>query len=522
MQLNELFSDLLTESESKLRQALKLYGKRVVDAIDTGHDEYRWPDNIAGQMFNLSANIRNALAAQPGEEGEQIIRYIKSFDPTPQGTYTLWMVEQWLSEHYKLEDLPRIHDYLDIFDRKRASITEKDIHRYETPQALFKAIQPFVGHAGTSMAQGSEKDTSMRDPSQTTVLLDDNHFRVVMPHTKESAAYWGGNTEWCIAWGVPGSRYPNRKDNYFDQYSNNGAFLIIYDKRKNENWALHLNPDDPTFWDQDDGSHDASIAVIRNTGWLKGRVVDVVRKTMPAEVEVALDPSVDAQRRAIADKPDLLAAFPDASDEMKLTAIRNSPSAIRHIANPSDEMKWAALNSDYNTIRFISDPSLDMQLMAIRNDPRIVDQILHVPEAAQLEAVRINGMALGSLMQDPYNIGRNRKVSPRVVAAAIRTAPNAIRYIHGAPKSLQMLAVSINGNALNSISTPDHIDPDVVEAAVKENKAAMGYAFSLSNITPEGRLRAYLVDPDYAAIVLRYNKPVRDELAALMSKNQHG
>lgn len=505
MLLVELFDPVLLENESKLRQALKLYADRVERAFRTDHDGDDDLDNFRIDHFGALANepdsVKNAITALPGPLPEQIIRHIKSFDPTPPGTYTLWMIDRWFRGRYRLEDLPRIRDYLDVFDRKRASIPEKDIQRYAKPQDVLAVIRPFLGL--TSGEASADKMKEMLDPSQTTLLLDNAEWRVVMPQTKESAGFWGGNTEWCIAWGVPGSRYPDRDENYFNEYIEDGPFLIIHDKTKKTDWALHLAGGKPTLWDADDQQHDAAETLMSKPGWLSDEVRSVIRKFMPNEMALLEDPSDDVVERILFKNPKMIRYVQNPSQRaQEIVFNSNHPEYVRYISDPDVEVMRQAAAREPLILIHVKDPPEDLMLKAVEERPDIIGHLPTATERVQLRAMEVDGMMLGHIMPNHYQPGRHAMPSHKVIETAIRSKPGAIAYIEEPDEALQLLAVSLEGQYLASIRAK-RISPKVAATAVRNSKRfAIHHVMTNSNCGPEAKAAGYLAmkeaDPAFA------------------------
>ena len=60
-------------------------------------------------------------------------------DPSNDGKYTEWLTNLYLKGLLKTEDLPKIENYLQIFDKNSLG----DISKYTSIEQLFKAIEPF-------------------------------------------------------------------------------------------------------------------------------------------------------------------------------------------------------------------------------------------------------------------------------------------------------------------------------------------------------------------------------------------
>ena len=315
---------------------------------------------------------------------EGIVRALALADPTDCGTYIDWLVAQWMKSAWRVEDTPRIRDDLVLFDRNRhrlAADGARDIQTYASPQALLQAVRGFRrGAIATSVLDRPE----MTRPPQAHILLDNAQFRVVMPLTAEAAAFWGDGTEWCVTWGVPGSRHPSRASRY-RAYAQLGPLLMVCRHSDKTMWAIHLFPDSISLWDASDermGSPLARLTGMIDPAWrglLEGQVLDVMAGTEPCigillEIGEALkdDPVAMARAVGLISNPREITQWPEVSHLERRLALERDPSLIEVLPHPTAEERMRAIQLHPRLVLQLRDVTETDRLLAIETDPSVI------------------------------------------------------------------------------------------------------------------------------------------------------
>lgn len=226
--LNQLiFESLLTEN-ARFDFLVKTYGEKI---------EQKYVSTKASEPPVLIDDIDKT---EGNTNAERLIRYMSKFDPTPKQQYSQWLVVRWLKNGIKLEDLEAIRDMLAIFTEVKNQLQKRDINQYRDKDDLEAAVNPFMVSNAAAMPEDEKVRQRMLQADQTTVLYDGPEMRVLVPHTKESAAYWGCTTDWCTTWGMPGTKYPERRDNYYERYASQGPLYIITTKKDGALYQFHF------------------------------------------------------------------------------------------------------------------------------------------------------------------------------------------------------------------------------------------------------------------------------------------
>lgn len=227
---NHILYERLLSENARFDFLVKTYGEKI---------EQKYEQTSASEP---SLVVNNIERTEGSRIAEKLIRYISQFDPSPKQQYSQWMVVRWLKNGVKLEDLEAIRDMLAIFTEVKQQLTKRDINQYRDKDELEAAVNPFMVSAAAKMPDDERVRQRMMRSDQTTVLYDGPEMRVLVPRTKESAAYWGCTTEWCTTWGMPGTMYPNRTSHYA-HYAKQGKLYIITTKNDNALYQFQFETD---------------------------------------------------------------------------------------------------------------------------------------------------------------------------------------------------------------------------------------------------------------------------------------
>jgi len=182
-------------------------------------------DYIAQQMGpKIMAAYKRDNGLKPDfEEPLQIVKYLTKVH----SKYIQWIVNQYVTGHFKLEDRTRIKDELKEFDRIKSHLDKKDITQYKTLKDLYNIVDTFKGKEVISARQ---LDKEIKDKGADK-LIDNAQILMYEISTKEAACLLGKGTRWCTA---------ATNDNMFDYYNKEGPLFVIIDKQDNEKYQIHL------------------------------------------------------------------------------------------------------------------------------------------------------------------------------------------------------------------------------------------------------------------------------------------
>jgi len=221
----------LVEDEMLLEDRVAGLQQRFLPILQTAVQAgtLRWPSNIA-PLAKAPKDI--ALTAQ------KLFDYIVSVDPDPKKRNSQWLLTLVTrkADPMPFEDLHYASESLNKFaEMKQAGqlpANKGDINRYRSLSDLNFALE---GEKKQQVATLASQEQEML--KQTNVIYDGPDYRVLSLLTQQAAVYFGGDTEWCTAWGGENCRHPTR-GNMFNQYIKQGPVYVIFDKKTNNKWQF--------------------------------------------------------------------------------------------------------------------------------------------------------------------------------------------------------------------------------------------------------------------------------------------
>jgi hypothetical protein len=407
---------------------------------------------------------------------EQVINYIKRYDPTPQGTYTEWLITRWLSNTYSLEDLGGISENLRVFNNKRAQIEIKDILKYKTPIDLAAAVRQFIKVDGAVPEYFQGREAEMASPRHTDILLDNAEFLVVHPKDMISAQFFGYHTgtngqPWCIAWGIPKTKQQNAANQFSNYTSKDRPFILFFDKRGHASfrdgpaYAVRLHANAPMLTLKENGPEIDAMPYLTDTlaPAITGRVADMLCARYPWMSADFWASATDSDVvRMVGENPRRLLPLAiqhgRASEAMQMVAVQQDGYNIKLIRNPSEAVQMVAVQQDGGAVQLIKNPSEAVQMAAVLNWSLFIEYIENPSEAVQMAAVQQNGYAI-QFIKNPSEV---------VQMAAVQQNGRAIQYINNPSEAVQMAAVQNYRWAILYIKNPS----EAVQMAVEGPRRA--------------------------------------------------
>lgn len=151
-----------------------------------------------------------------------VLADIEDADPTPNKQYVQWLVRSYISGAIRTkEDV--VSTTADMLERYHTL----KVHR-KLPQSLanldkFKTISDLINldySVSTTYNEFVKEKPEAIPKGESTEIVNDAKFRIIIPHDKEASCYYGQGTQWCTA---------SRNNNMFDSYSthNEPLFVVI-------------------------------------------------------------------------------------------------------------------------------------------------------------------------------------------------------------------------------------------------------------------------------------------------------
>ena len=152
--------------------------------------------------------------------------------------YLQWVVRQYASGDFKLEDVSRVKQALKQFQQKQRVLPIKDINQYRSVADLEDAVED-TEEVKSKRQQKQEIKTEGAD-----VVMKGSDGTVVKLKTKEAACYYGKGTKWCTA---------ANNNNMFDEYNDEGP-LYVFIGNDGRKFQFHFRTDQ--FMDEQDNDVD--------------------------------------------------------------------------------------------------------------------------------------------------------------------------------------------------------------------------------------------------------------------------
>ncbi len=227
------------------------------------------------------------------------------FDPTRAKKYAAWIIKTYLSRGFRFEDLSRVRDTLESFEKTkmRLPVEMRDVGRFRDLAALWGVIKPLVIEAEDLSPTGKALKRQRRDDAyrDSILLVERDDLTVAIPLTESASKWWGLGTRWCTA---------ANKDNAFEDYNEDGP-LIVIDLKFVGKFQLFAAFDEFQLMDEDDRS--ADLGVIRRHFAAFGPLLKWALNQNADAIKSVPDEHIDESMvlRAVAEDGSLLERVPE-------------------------------------------------------------------------------------------------------------------------------------------------------------------------------------------------------------------
>lgn len=135
------------------------------------------------------------------------------------GGYSKWLLELYMKRRFRIEDVYKAKEYLELYVKHMRDIPVKDrtINRLKSIADLFELVKDFRG----AQTRRDKKRAVEKGEKEIDKFYEDDKWLVIIPETKDASCFYGKGTEWCTA---------SLGRNYFDEYNNMGALFIAINK----------------------------------------------------------------------------------------------------------------------------------------------------------------------------------------------------------------------------------------------------------------------------------------------------
>jgi hypothetical protein len=240
--------------------------------------EYILDEDLEGQKANRGEFIKNKMGhLWKGVHGfgpdqfDAFLDKLGEVDPSQKGIYMPWMARLILTKpnENRAEDLDRVGQDLQGFERFKSQIERKDINQYKSFADLYDVIAPFLvpkkkTKDELAKAKAAAELEKVKKDIITVYAGPEGWIRI--PTTQAAATFLGQGTRWCTA---------AQKNNMFKHYAKDDNLFVVYDKDSRERYQLHI------MSGQFAGADDRNKGVGSVPDWAKTPIVNYYKEHNP-------------------------------------------------------------------------------------------------------------------------------------------------------------------------------------------------------------------------------------------------
>ena len=167
----------------------------------------------------LVARIANDSSAP--DTVDETMELIEGVDPTPQNTYTPWLVNQYIKQSFDIRDLNHIKSIMSKYITVKKFIPPHDIGRLS-----FAQLYDMIENAA------AKKESPIDVIPDTEVLYNGPDGQLAIPKTEAASIALGEGAMWCTSW--------THRPNQFNSYSKSGDLYVWRDaKHKDKKYQFY-------------------------------------------------------------------------------------------------------------------------------------------------------------------------------------------------------------------------------------------------------------------------------------------
>lgn len=199
------------------------------------------------EQYLLEATLDDIYTKYYNDIPQDIFWNIIKTDPTydeqrsqKMGKYGKWLLNQYRQGNLDMNNLPKVRNTIDFFNRYNRQLEVKDINQYKNIDQVYDNVKNYM----EDPSQATSKSDEVRKIKEMGAekVYEDNDWIIIVPKTQEAATYYGKGTKWCTA--STGSY------NYFERYNNEGNLYININKNTGDKYQFHFESN--SFMDAED------------------------------------------------------------------------------------------------------------------------------------------------------------------------------------------------------------------------------------------------------------------------------
>ncbi len=223
------------------------FEKKVISEEYFTPNELLTEDIEINESLLLEATLDDIYTKYYNDIPQDIFWNIIKTDPTydeqrsqKMGKYGKWLLNQYRQGHLDMNNLSKVRNTIDFFNRYNRQLEVKDINQYKNIDQVYDNVKNFM----EDPSQATSKSDEVRKIKEMGAekVYEDNDWLIIVPKTQEAAIYYGKGTKWCTA--STGSY------NYFERYNNEGRLYININKNTGDKYQFHFESN--SFMDAED------------------------------------------------------------------------------------------------------------------------------------------------------------------------------------------------------------------------------------------------------------------------------
>jgi hypothetical protein len=118
-----------------------------------------------------------------------VVNYLRDHvDPTAKGLYLVWIAKMYAAGQFKLEDAARVKKDIELFDKVKSKLENKDLSSYKTMNDFYDVIEKFEDTPDAELQTNAAKKAEVKKGSE--VFFDAPGLKVIIPKTEEAACLY--------------------------------------------------------------------------------------------------------------------------------------------------------------------------------------------------------------------------------------------------------------------------------------------------------------------------------------------
>ena len=204
-------------------------------------------NDLINESYLIEAELKDIYPKYYNDIPQDIFYNIIKTDPTydeqrsqKMGKYGKWLLNQYRQGNLDMNNLSKVRNTIDFFNRYNRQLEVKDINQYKNIDQVYDNVKNFM----EDPSQATSKSDAARKVKEMGAekVYEDNDWLIIVPKTREAAIYYGKGTKWCTA--------STRGYNYFERYNNEGRLYININKNTGDKYQFHFESN--SFMDAED------------------------------------------------------------------------------------------------------------------------------------------------------------------------------------------------------------------------------------------------------------------------------